>query len=418
MLKSLSAVGQASPTSKMTSKGAQGISTRVLQWTMGAVLCAQCGCAPVPPMAPPTAERSEKVDRTEFVAANQAVPVSKTDLSASDLKQGDLQGDPLRERLELAIEQVRQRQILTTNGFWTVFHGILGLGPGLSLKDPRSGNYVNALDYVLDGQFQYGPIRGMRFIPTRDGLDVQMGPTFVGQGHQDQFIAEIGEWNVPADRKVVVFGKDYTIMDFVHESQARARVGVGQELSWTLVVVSQYVGTDAEWTNRHGEKLTFLDILRDELDASVNQAACGGTHRLYGLTWALHAHLARGGKQEGIWQEVADKLDEYKKLAHDYQNPDGSLSSNYFRGPGSTTNLQERLGSSGHILEWLAVWMTKSELEEPWVKDAAHSVAMTILDIQSDPMESGALYHATHGLVTYYHRVYGWEKFKNQANNR
>ena len=34
--------------------------------------------------------------------------------------------------------------------------------------------------------------RGLRFIPTRDGLDVETAPgAFIAQGHNDQFVAEM-----------------------------------------------------------------------------------------------------------------------------------------------------------------------------------------------------------------------------------
>ncbi|MCS6975915.1 MAG: hypothetical protein NZM31_02740, partial [Gemmatales bacterium] len=95
--------------------------------------------------------------------------------------------DQVKDRIEAAIEQARRRELLTTNGFWTVFHGILGMGPSLTLTNPDTGEKVNALDYICSG----GELRGLRFLPTRWGLDVQMGPPFVGQGHQDQFIAEM-----------------------------------------------------------------------------------------------------------------------------------------------------------------------------------------------------------------------------------
>lgn len=35
---------------------------------------------------------------------------------------------------------------------------------------------------------------------------------------------------------------------------------------------------------------------------------------------------------------------------------------------------------------------------------------MIFMDIQDQPMEGGTLYHAVHGLIIYYARVYGVEK--------
>jgi hypothetical protein len=355
------------------------------------------GCAPVADPVEPVTET--KIENTA------AISTSTASTANAELP------DSLKSRLELAIEHVRSRQLYTTNAFWTIFHGILGLGPGLAIVEPRSGTKVNALDYIFGGNFELGEIRGMRFIPTEAGLDVQTGPQFVGQGHQDQFIAEIAQWNTPIDKKVIVHGREYTLMDFVREIQAHVRTE-GQELSWAIVAIGQYLGTDVVWKNRQGETVHYEDVVRFEKDASVTEAACGGTHRLFGLTWALHLHLRAGGELTGIWKEVSDHLDRHVALAKEYQNPDGSFSSNYFRGKGSTTDPKDRLGSSGHTLEWLAATLTDEQLREPWMRDGAHAVAMMILDIQSAEMESGALYHATHGLILYYARTFGWDKFR------
>ena len=47
------------------------------------------------------------------------------------------------------------------------------------------------------------------------------------------------------------------------------------------------------------------------------------------------------------------------------------------------------------------------ELREQWMQDAANALALLFMEIQSAPMESGALYHAVHGLVLYHDRLLG-----------
>src|SRR5262245_32431388 len=54
-------------------------------------------------------------------------------------------GTGVRNRVEAALKQVRQRDLLTTNSFWTIFHGILGVGPDAMLVDPLTGRKVNAI---------------------------------------------------------------------------------------------------------------------------------------------------------------------------------------------------------------------------------------------------------------------------------
>jgi hypothetical protein len=329
-----------------------------------------------------------------------------TDVTAEELT---IKPTPLSrdsgQRILAAIHNVRDRDLLTTNGFWTVFHGILGMGFSTTLRDARTGQKVNAIDYIADG----GEMRGLQFIQTKHGLDVQIGPIMVGQGHQDQFVAEMAQWNMPADRKFVVFGRDYTFMDFVRHSQMRARVTAEQELGWAILVIGQYLGTDISWTNAYGEKLKYKDLLRYEVDMNLDGAACGGTHSLFGLTWALHLHLRAGGKTEGIWKEVADKIAKHKALARDYQHEDGSFSTDFFRGRGNADDKTLRINTTGHTLEWLALALSDTEIKKPWVQSAANALSLMILDLQDAPIEGGSLYHAVHGLILYYSRAYGNE---------
>jgi len=314
----------------------------------------------------------------------------------------------LKGRIEGALEQIETRDLLTTHAFWTVFHGILGSGlEKTKLTDPLTRKKINAIDYICDG----GKIRGLQFLPSEDGLDVltAQGPGDQGvtQGHQDQFIAEMAQWGMPRDRKFKVGGRDYTFEDFTRFSKMRASVTKGQELSWAIIIIAQYYGTEEKWKNTAGEDLTFRDVVRYEVDASIDQAACGGTHRLFGLTWAYHLHLKKNGQTEGVWRDVADKIEKYKALAKEQQGPDGACSTDYFKGKGRNPDKQLRISTSGHTVEWLSLAMTDDELKSDWMQTAVNALAMQIIDMKDSEVEGGALYHAAHGLHLYHSRVYG-----------
>jgi hypothetical protein len=310
----------------------------------------------------------------------------------------------LQPRIRAAIENVRKRDLLITHSFWTVFHGILGLGLDTELVDPTNQRRVNAVEYIRQG----GKIRGLEFIPTADGLDVRLGPTFLGQGHQDQFVAEMTQEGLKPDAPFTVGGKSYTFMDFVRHSQKRARVTDKQELSWALIVVGQNLGTDISWTNSEGEKLKFEDMVRYEVNEPIDTAACGGTHRLFGLSWVYHLHRQNGGKMSDVWNQVKARTALYQHLAREYQNrDDGSFSTSYFAGKGHAKDDQLRIGTTGHILEWLALSLSDEELRQGWVQDAVSALSQMILDNREAAIESGALYHAAHGLILYHTRVFG-----------
>ena len=65
--------------------------------------------------------------------------------------------------MELAIGQVRSRQLRTDNGFWTVFHDILGLGPSVTLEEPLTGRKVN-----FSGLYQTHPPTAERIARLRN----------------------------------------------------------------------------------------------------------------------------------------------------------------------------------------------------------------------------------------------------------
>src|SRR5262249_35582062 len=151
-------------------------------------------------------------------------------------------------------------------------------------------------------------VRGLEFVETKYGLDVvTMAGTGVGQGHQDQFVAEMVQWGVPPGQKLQVEEKECTFADFYKHSRMRASVNPkrNQELSWAIVIIASNVGTDHAWTNMFDEKLTLEDVVRYETAQPIDTAACGGTHRLFGLTWALHLHLKAGGRLTGAWRDAA-----------------------------------------------------------------------------------------------------------------
>jgi hypothetical protein len=369
---------------------------RILTTLIGAAVLAAASCAPGEDAIPEAAPAPQPAALPEEAPAPQPGPGQAASPNAV-----------LEKRIRAAIRQTERRDLLTTHGFWTVFHGILGLGPSVTLLDPATGARVKALDYVADGK----RVRGLRFVPTQFGLDVETRPgTFISQGHQDQFVAEMVQWDVPLDRKFRVAGRDYTFGDFVKHSKARASVTANQELEWALLILAEHEGTDAVWTNGAGEQVRLEDLVRRELGRPLNTASCGGTHRLFGLTWAYHLHLQRGGKKEGVWEAVAEGIEEGKKRARRLQNSDGSFSTEWFRGRGNARDPGLRLNTTGHIFEWLALALTDTELHEPWVQEAANALSLMILEAQTGPVEGGSLYHAVHGLLIYSRRMFGAEK--------
>lgn len=310
--------------------------------------------------------------------------------------------DNLRVRIKNALDHVRNCELLTTHSFWTVFHGILGNGLDTMLLNPVTGERTPAIEFIAKG----GKLRGLEFIPTADGVDIKMGIMFDGQGHQDQFVSEMAQVGLQLNAEFLINGQKYKFEDFINESKARARINQKQELSWTVMILSHFYGTKMDFTNRYNEHLKLEDLVRYELDQPIHSAACGGTHRLFGLAWVYHLHKKEGGKDEGLWEEVRQHQIKYQDMAKANQNADGSFSAKYLDQGGWIQNLDRRINTTGHVLEWLALSLPDDRLHEEWVEDAAGALSAMILTAQNAPLDGGSLYHASHGLNLYYQRAY------------
>ncbi len=328
-----------------------------------------------------------------------------------------LKATGLQGRIEETLKLIRSYEVRPAHGFWTVFHLILGLGPKAAELIDDKNQRINALDYVCSAQAS--TMRGLAFAPTAFGVDVVTNNPLAGemhfsQGHQDQFIAEMTQWGLSPDRTFVVPSKDhkenrtYHFKDFINHCKMRASLQQQppQELSWAIVVIPYYYGTAASWVNEQGEKLTVEKLVQAEVRASVNEAACGGTHRLFGLAWAYHLHLRGGGRTEGVWKEVADHLQKYKEETKKLRNPDGSFSTAFYRGRENDPDLGKRINTTGHMLEWLSLAMTEEEVRQEWMQEAANALMKVIFEGQGRPVPGGGLYHAAHGLLLYYARLY------------
>ncbi len=102
-----------------------------------------------------------------------------------------------KDRIDTVLKHVRQRDLFPDHAFWTIFHGILGVGPDdAMILDPVTKKRTKAIDYLASG----GEVNGLEFTPTADGVEVVTMPgSIIGQGHQDQFVAEMAEWDLPRD---------------------------------------------------------------------------------------------------------------------------------------------------------------------------------------------------------------------------
>ncbi len=311
----------------------------------------------------------------------------------------DVPDEELKQLLQHVLETNLHRHLSTSDhGAWQILHGVLAYQDRLQIL--HQGERVPALKWLLEG----GTLRGFLLEPTPQGLEVISQPgSLIGQGHEDQWLAVFSQCGLKLDCPIYWQGKAYTLGDMLRRSQWDMQEGM--ELSWTLIALSRYLPRDAQWKNSQGETWTVERAVAWEAKQDLNTSACGGTHRLIGMTMALRAYFdPNKDKLTGPWAEAKRRIDEAVALARAYQQPDGAFSAHYFRRPGSTPDVKKRLGTTGHTVEFLALALEPEELAAPWMENAVRHLCQLLQETEELAIECGALYHALHGLQVYYQR--------------
>ncbi|MDP6060293.1 MAG: hypothetical protein QGH33_15435 [Pirellulaceae bacterium] len=139
----------------------------------------------------------------------------------------------------------------------------------------------------------------------------------------------------------------------------------------------------------------------------VHEAPCGGTHRLMGLSYAVHKREKEGCAFDGQWKRAQQYIQDFHDYAFEVQNPDGSFSTEWFRARGADEDLDRRLQTTGHILEWLIFSLTVEELAQPRVTKSVRYLTELMLNDTNREWSVGPKGHALHALALYDERVFG-----------
>lgn len=307
----------------------------------------------------------------------------------------------LLESLDRVIDVTQRRHLSARDhNAWQIVHGILAFGYDLQLE--ADGKTVPCLQWILDG----GSIKGWNMIPGEKGVDAPLDPgSKVGQGHEDQWLGYLSQSAVDPEASLVINGMKFRVWDLI--TQAQWDLHDGMEATWTLMALCTYLPLDARWKARDGSEWTLERIVGMEAAQNIYAGACGGTHRLYGLCTAYNRYKNSGGQITGGWLKAQEVIDKAVVDAQKYQQPDGGFSTNYLARSASSPEIGLRLGSSGHVLEFLTLALTDEQLKEPWMTSAVMYMCDLLDETKDQPLECGALYHAAHGLKLYRFRRFG-----------
>ncbi len=282
---------------------------------------------------------------------------------------------------------------------WSLMHGLIGYG--LDAEIYFDGQPINAISYLCSNgsgdKLRLLELVNQQQFRTRQGPGVQ--------GHPGQLLAILAQAGASLEQPLMVDGRPFSVQDLVtyEQKQCRART----ELTFMLIAFSNYLDPKATWASQTGEKWNMAKLLREELNQPIQAGACGGTHRLMGLSHAVRQMERHGHPLAGEWLQAARVLEIHQQQAWKYQNSDGGFSTNFFQGPGNDRDWSTQLYATGHILEWLLFTLSDEQLADERLNAAVDHLLMLMLDAPNHQVDVGPRGHALHALRLYEQRVYG-----------
>jgi hypothetical protein len=308
----------------------------------------------------------------------------------------------LRMRVRGVLKGYYRKQLNSTdNDPWEVMHGMLAYGVNSRIRQGGpNGNPITSVGWLCFNK----PCKGqaMLYVNPEGELRAKYG---VGlQGHLGQLLAMLAQCRVSADYPIQV-GKDkFTIRDLIEAEKKTCYPK--SELTFKLLALQYYIDLNDKWMNDQGLEWDFPRLLSEEMAQPVRTAACGGTHRLSALSLTVKARIRRGEPVDGEYAEAADFVKKYQQYAFRLQNKDGSLSTQWFKGPGDEDDDDRRIKTTGHILEWLCYSLSDEELRDQRTIRAVSYLANLMYSNYDHEWEVGPRSHATHALLLYDERVF------------
>lgn len=305
----------------------------------------------------------------------------------------------LRNRLRhcLAWYYFRPENVATRSP-WGSMHWMLAYGVDSQLiVGPKRVNAIGYLNYngVCNGQRLFHTVNGRIQASVGVGL----------QGHAGQYLSMLAQSRVKPDYPMLVDGREFTVADLIRHEQDTCRPA--SELTFKLIALTHYLKSDEKWKSNDGQNWDIPRLIKEELAQPINGAACGGSHRLTGFSYAVRKREQRKEPLDGQWKRAAKYIDDFHEYTFKLQNPDASFSTEWFVYRADSGDVGRRVQTTGHIVEWLAFSLKKEQLTEPRMVRSVSYLADTLSENRQEKWAIGPLGHALHALAIYDERVFG-----------
>jgi hypothetical protein len=303
-------------------------------------------------------------------------------------------------------EQAAQDYTVYSSTATDVMHYCLAFGPKAGVRianSPRPVSGIGSLCY----NYAFRGYRPLIVIGDRPAARVGYGL----QAHPSQLIALLAQSRVKPDYPIRVGKFRGTVADLVEHEQRDCHAE--NDMALKLVGLSYYVGTGGEWSSRDGQTWSIDRIIRTEMDKPFVEAACGGLHRLMGLSYAVKRRIGDDLPVDGGYERARKYLLAFHDHALKLQNNDGSWHPMFFRVRGASRDTAGTLRATGMIVEWLAYSLPEASLDDPrmirsvdYLTNLLGSRRYRVDTPELPAREIAAAMHAAHALAIYDQRIF------------
>ncbi len=308
----------------------------------------------------------------------------------------------LRNKLRTVLAHYYRRPLNSgSHDSWEIMHGMLAYGLDSKVRQGSDrGEPITAVGWLC---YNNGS-KNTQLLEVNQSGELRAKYGVGVQGHLGQFLAMLAQCNVTRTYPIQAGGREFTIEDLIVSEQKTCYSD--NELTFKLIALMHYLPSDAQWLNDRGEQWSIDRLIAEELKQPIRGAACGGTHRLAGLSLAARRRLDRREPLDGEFKRAADYTAQYEAMCFRLQNNDGSFSTEWFRGPGQEDDLDRRIRTTGHTLEWMLYQLDDEKLDY-WRTVRAVNYLTNILYSNADHQwDTGAMCHGLHALVLYDQRKF------------
>ncbi len=309
----------------------------------------------------------------------------------------------LRRQIAHTLAAYRRRPLNTLqHNPWELMHWAIAYGPASMVRlGGPGGDPVSCVGWLNMG----GRSRGQVMLATQDDRLVALRGKGM-QGHVSQYLAVMAQCRVAPSSPIEIDGRSFTLADLIDSEQRGCTEKT--ELTFTLIAMAHYLETDASWLAADGGEWSLPKLVQEEIGQPLRGAPCGGTHRLFGLAYACQRRREAIGKLDGIYV-AADRYvrGQQQRLFSELQNPDGSFSTDWFNRAEDGDDVERKLRTSGHMLEFLVSTADQHVLYHPRTIAAVQFVSDILAAEPERDWKVGPMCHALHAVSIYQERVWG-----------